>query len=118
MLDREEDARERTARQTAAGRALWAHVIHDHLAGMLAGEASLRRLCEKMMMPESLDGGPRGTAGVMLAVRTLWFDRMIEAAVRQCRDSFPHRPPQVILLGAGNKAKQQKDRSPIIFSCR
>lgn len=101
MLDMEEDSRERTARQTAAGRALWNHVIHDPLARFLAGESQLRKLQGKM--EETAKGN---TAGVMLAVRTLWFDEKIEAALKQWREGRLCPPtaaatPQVVLLGAG-----------------
>lgn len=104
MLDMEEDSRERTARQTAAGRALWNHVIHDPLARFLAGESQLRKLQGKM--EEMAKGNTaRETAGVMLAVRTLWFDEKIEAALKQWRDSHlcptAGATPQVVLLGAG-----------------
>ncbi|MCO5614560.1 hypothetical protein L7F22_068843 [Adiantum nelumboides] len=100
MLDVEEDSRERTARQTAAGRALWNHVIHDPLARFLAGESQLRTLQGKMEEA----AGSRETAGVMLAVRTLWFDGKIEAALQQWREGThvsSHARPQVVLLGAG-----------------
>ncbi|KAI5065607.1 hypothetical protein GOP47_0020302, partial [Adiantum capillus-veneris] len=100
MLDVEEDSRERTARQTAAGRALWNHVIHDPLARFLAGESQLRKLQGKMEEA----AGSRETAGVMLAVRTLWFDGKIEAALQRWRegsDCSELARPQVVLLGAG-----------------
>lgn len=109
LLDREEDPRERTARQTAAGRALWNHVIHDPLARFLAGESHLRKLQGKME-EAAKESKARGTAGVMLAVRTLWFDGKIEAALRQWRKEDSEGtgrshtcgvPPQVVLLGAG-----------------
>lgn len=104
MLDMEEDSRERTARQTAAGRALWNHVIHDPLARFLAGESQLRKLQGKM--EEMAKGNAeREMAGVMLAVRTLWFDEKIEAALKQWREgrlcASDGATPQVVLLGAG-----------------
>ncbi|CAN1835794.1 Putative S-adenosyl-L-methionine-dependent methyltransferase Mvan_0910 [Linum perenne] len=83
-----------SACQTAAGRALWRHVIHDPLADLLAGETYLRSLHEKIK--NDLLNNARETSGVILAVRTLWFDSRIEAALTPF-----HGEAQVVLLGAG-----------------
>jgi hypothetical protein len=96
-LDPERDYLERSACQTAAGRALWNHVIHDPLAEVFAGDVFLRGLQEKVRRDQ--DKKERETAGVMMAVRTLWFDaRLAEALARFDSTSSNH---QVVLLGAG-----------------
>jgi hypothetical protein len=64
-------------------------------AGELAGEKHLRGLQEKMRRDER--AGAREVPGVMIAVRTLWFDARIEAAVGNLGGA-----PQVVLLGAGS----------------
>ncbi|XP_023002415.1 uncharacterized protein LOC111496264 [Cucurbita maxima] len=89
------DYLQRSACQMAAGRALWKHVIHDPLADLLAGEACLRNLHEKIKKDRS--NNAREMSGVILAVRTLWFDSKIEGALT----SFNGRDSQVVLLGAG-----------------
>ncbi|KAK6278096.1 hypothetical protein POUND7_018419 [Theobroma cacao] len=92
------DSLKKSACQTAAGRALWKHVIHDPLADVLAGETYLRNLHEKIT--KDRHNNARETSGVILAVRTLWFDSKIEAAL----DSFGGAA-QVVLLGAGMDAR-------------
>ncbi|XP_058081691.1 uncharacterized protein LOC131229714 [Magnolia sinica] len=99
MIDKEWDPLERTACQTAAGRALWKHVIHDPVADILAGETYIRSLYEKIRKDRI--NKAREVSGVILAVRTLWFDSRIEAALR----SFDGEEPQVVLLGAGMDAR-------------
>lgn len=94
-IEAEWDYLQRSACQMAAGRALWSHVIHDPLAGLLAGEACLRNLHEKIKKDRS--NNAREISGVILAVRTLWFDSKIEGAL----SSFNGRDSQVVLLGAG-----------------
>ncbi|GFS46497.1 leucine carboxyl methyltransferase [Actinidia rufa] len=89
----------RSACQIAAGRALWKHVVHDPLADLLAGEAYLRGFYEKIK--KDLLNNAREVSGVILAVRTLWFDAKIEAAL----DSFYGGGAQVVLLGAGMDAR-------------
>lgn len=84
-----------SACQTAAGRALWRHAVNDPLADVLAGETYLRSLHEKMKNDRI--NNAREVSGVMLAVRTLWFDSKIEDAIR----SFSNGDSQVVLLGAG-----------------
>jgi hypothetical protein len=84
-----------SACQTAAARALWASAVRDPAAGVLAGEKHLRGLQEKMRRDEL--AGAREVPGVMIAVRTLWFDARIEAAVGNLGGA-----PQVVLLGAGS----------------
>lgn len=82
-----------SACQTAAARACGARV-RDPAAGVLAGEVpggapgadAARR-----------GGRAREVHGVMIAVRTLWFDARVEAAVASLGG-----PAQVVLLGAGN----------------
>lgn len=98
LIERECDAVERSACQTAAGRALWNHVIHDPVAEILAGETYLRNLHNKMRIDKLKNA--RETAGVMLAVRTLWFDSRLEAALRRFKGET-----QVVLLGAGMDAR-------------
>lgn len=88
------DSLKKSACQTAAGRALWKHVIHDPLADVLAGETYLRNLHEKIK--KDRNNNAREISGVILAVRTLWFDSKIEAVL----DSFGGAA-QVVLLGAG-----------------
>lgn len=90
---------QRTACQTAAGRALWNHVIRDPVAHILAGENFLRSLREKMRKDEL--NNAREVSGVILAVRTLWFDSKLEEAVK----SFGEGGAQVVLLGAGMDAR-------------
>ena len=84
-----------SACQTAAARALWATAVRDPAAGVLAGERHLRGLHDKMRRDER--AGAREVPGVMIAVRTLWFDARIEAAVGELGGD-----PQVVLLGAGS----------------
>ncbi|XP_020574267.1 uncharacterized protein LOC110020484 [Phalaenopsis equestris] len=98
-IDREWSALQRTACQTAAGRALWSHVVHDPVAGVLAGDSFLRSLREKMRNDKL--NNAREVSGVILAIRTLWFDAKIEAAIR----SFGEGEAQVVLLGAGMDAR-------------
>lgn len=86
----------RSACQTAAARALWAAAVRDPAAGVLAGERCLRGLHDKMMRDER--AGAREVSGVMVAVRTLWFDARLQAAVA----SLGAGPLQVVLLGAGS----------------
>lgn len=93
-IEKDWDTLRRSACQTAAGRALWKHVIHDPLAGLLAGETYLRSLHEKIKRDKL--NNAREISGVILAVRTLWFDSRVEAAV----NSFGGAA-QVVLLGAG-----------------
>lgn len=94
-IDSEWDSLRRSACQTAAGRALWKHLIHDPLADLLAGETYLRNIHEKIK--KDYLNNAREISGVILAVRTLWFDSQIEAAL----GSFNDRNAQVVLLGAG-----------------
>lgn len=94
-IDSEWDSLRRSACQTAAGRALWKHLIHDPLADLLAGETYLRNIHEKIK--KDYLNNAREISGVILAVRTLWFDSQIEAAL----GSFSDRNAQVVLLGAG-----------------
>lgn len=93
--EKEWDFLQRSACQTAAGRALWKHVIHDPLADLLAGETYLRNLHEKMKKDRL--NNAREISGVILAVRTLWFDSRLEDAL----NSLNGREAQVVLLGAG-----------------
>ncbi|KAL1309470.1 hypothetical protein HN51_052153 [Arachis hypogaea] len=94
-IEREWNFLQRSACQTAAGRALWKHVIHDPLAYLLAGESYLRSLHEKMKKDRL--NNAREISGVILAVRTLWFDSRLEDAL----NSPNGRESQVVLLGAG-----------------
>ena len=94
-IESEWDSLRQSACQTAAGRALWKHVTHDQLAELLAGETYLRSLYEKIKKDRCRNA--REVSGVMLAVRTLWFDSKIEAAL----SSFDGGGAQVVLLGAG-----------------
>lgn len=95
-IEQEWDYLRRSACQTAAGRALWSHVIQDPVAAVLAGESYLRSLYEKMRQDRL--NNAREVSGVILAVRTLWFDSRLEAAL----NSFPDGAAQVVLLGAGD----------------
>lgn len=94
-IEKEWDPLQRSACQTAAGRALWKHVIHDPLADLLAGETYLTSLHEKIKRDCTNDA--REISGVILAVRTLWIDSKLEAALH----SFNAADTQVVLLGAG-----------------
>ncbi|KAK1288735.1 hypothetical protein QJS10_CPB19g00560 [Acorus calamus] len=94
-IDTEWDSLRRSACQTAAGRALWKHVVKDPVAEILAGASYLRSLHEKMRRDHI--NNAREVSGVILAVRTLWFDSKIEAAI----GSFGgDKGSQVVLLGA------------------
>ncbi|XP_020218817.1 uncharacterized protein LOC109802032 isoform X2 [Cajanus cajan] len=86
---------QRSACQTAAGRALWKHAIHDPLADLLAGETYLKNLHEKIKKDRLSNA--REISGVILAVRTLWFDSRLQDAL----NSPNGRAAQVVLLGAG-----------------
>ncbi|KAJ6339111.1 hypothetical protein OIU76_008547 [Salix suchowensis] len=97
-IQSEWDSLRRSACQTAAGRALWKHVIHDPFADLLAGETCLKSFHEKIKNDRLKNA--RETSGVILAVRTLWFDSKIEAAL----SSF-NGEGQVVLLGAGMDAR-------------
>ncbi|CAL0305834.1 unnamed protein product [Lupinus luteus] len=94
-IEKEWDFLQRSACQTAAGRALWKHVTHDPLAELLAGESYLINLHEKIKK-DCLKNATE-ISGVILAVRTLWFDSRIEDAL----SSSNGRESQVVLLGAG-----------------
>ena len=83
-----------SACQTAAVRALWGRAVRDPAAGVLAGERYLRGLHDKMRRDER--AGASEVHGVMIAIRTLWFDARIEAAVAALGGD-----PQVVILGAG-----------------
>ncbi|KAK1274835.1 hypothetical protein QJS04_geneDACA003718 [Acorus gramineus] len=99
-IDTEWDSLRRSACQTAAGRALWKHVVKDPVAEVLAGASYLRSLHEKMRRDHI--NNAREVSGVILAVRTLWFDSKIEAAI----GSFGgDKGSQVVLLGAGMDAR-------------
>ncbi|KAJ7966750.1 Leucine carboxyl methyltransferase [Quillaja saponaria] len=95
MIENEWTPIQRSACQTAAGRALWKQVIHDPLANLLAGESYLRNLHEKIK--KDCLNNAREISGVILAVRTLWFDSRLENAL----NSFNGGEAQVVLLGAG-----------------
>ncbi|KAL1198721.1 hypothetical protein V5N11_002984 [Cardamine amara subsp. amara] len=97
-IQSEWDYFKKSACQTAAGRALWKHVIHDPLAHLFAGETHLRNLHIKIQNDQV--NNAREVSGVILAVRTLWFDSRIQAAL----DSFHGDAAQVVLLGAGMDA--------------
>lgn len=84
-----------SACQTAAGRALWKQVVRDPLAEVLAGESYLRSLHDKIRGDQLKRA--REVSGVIIAVRTLWFDSRLENAV----GSFAGGEAQVVLLGAG-----------------
>ena len=94
-IENEWDPLQRSACQTAAGRALWKHLIHDPLADLLAGETYLTSLYEKIKKDRISNA--REVSGVILAVRTLWFDSKIEALL----NSFTMKEAQVVFLGAG-----------------
>ncbi|KAF6136267.1 hypothetical protein GIB67_042752 [Kingdonia uniflora] len=94
-IEEEWDSLQRSACQTAAGRALWKHLIHDPVADVLAGEKYLTSFYEKIKKDRL--NNAREISGVILAVRTLWFDSHIEAAL----NSFDGEETQVVLLGAG-----------------
>lgn len=94
-IENEWDSLRQSACQTAAGRALWNHVVHDPLAELFAGETYLRSLHEKIKKDRLTNA--REVSGVILAVRTMWFDSKIEAAL----NSFYGGAAQVVLLGAG-----------------
>ncbi|KAI9201537.1 hypothetical protein LWI28_024980 [Acer negundo] len=94
-IDNEWNSLQRSACQTAAGRALWKHVVNDPLADLLAGEAYLKTVYEKIKKDRL--NNAREISGVILAIRTLWFDSQIEAAL----NSFNDKEAQVVLLGAG-----------------
>ncbi|XP_065881915.1 uncharacterized protein [Euphorbia lathyris] len=92
------DPLRKSACQTAAGRALWKHLIHDPFADLLAGETHLRSLHQKIKNDQL--NNAREISGVILAVRTLWFDSKVEAALTSFREES-----QVVLLGAGMDAR-------------
>lgn len=94
-IEKEWDFLQRSACQTAAGRALWKHAICDPLAELLAGETYLRNLHQKIK--EDRLNNAHEISGVILAVRTLWFDSRLEDAL----NSTNGREAQVVLLGAG-----------------
>ncbi|XP_060199680.1 uncharacterized protein LOC132628021 isoform X2 [Lycium barbarum] len=94
-VEQDWDSLRQSACQTAAGRALWKHVIHDPLAELLAGETYLKKLYEKIK--KDILNNAREVSGVIIAVRTLWFDKRIEAALT----SFDGGGAQVVILGAG-----------------
>ncbi|XP_059279120.1 uncharacterized protein LOC132033226 [Lycium ferocissimum] len=94
-VEQDWDSLRQSACQTAAGRALWKHVIHDPLAELLAGETHLKKLYEKIK--KDILNNAREVSGVIIAVRTLWFDKRIEAALT----SFDGGGAQVVILGAG-----------------
>lgn len=71
-------------------------MIHDPLAEVFAGDLFLRGLQEKVRRDQ--DKEARETAGVMMAVRTLWFDARLADALARFDSSTDH---QVVLLGAG-----------------
>ncbi|KAL5704617.1 hypothetical protein ACHQM5_023016 [Ranunculus cassubicifolius] len=99
-IDSEWDSLQLSACQTAAGRALWRHMIHDPVADILAGEKYLRSLHEKIKKDKLCNA--REISGVILAVRTLWFDSEIKSALT----SFDNgEETQVVLLGAGMDAR-------------
>ncbi|ESQ44807.1 hypothetical protein EUTSA_v10003240mg [Eutrema salsugineum] len=101
-IQTEWDYLQKSACQTAAGRALWKHVIHDPLAHLFAGETHLRNLHTKIQTDRL--NNAREVSGVILAVRTLWFDTRIQAAL----DSFDNDAAQVVLLGAGMDARSYR----------
>ncbi|KAM0009538.1 putative methyltransferase Ppm1/Ppm2/Tcmp, S-adenosyl-L-methionine-dependent methyltransferase [Helianthus debilis subsp. tardiflorus] len=94
-IESEWDSVKQSACQTAAGRALWNHVVNDPLAELFAGETYLKNLYDKIKK-DRLNNAPE-VSGVILAVRTLWFDSKLELAV----ESFGGGGAQVVLLGAG-----------------
>lgn len=94
-IESEWDPLQQSACQTAAGRALWKHVTHDLFAEVLAGETYLRSFYEKIKKDRS--NNAREVSGVILAVRSLWFDSKLEAAI----SSFNGAAAQVVVVGAG-----------------
>ncbi|KAF8024329.1 hypothetical protein BT93_F1498 [Corymbia citriodora subsp. variegata] len=98
-IEKEWDFLQQSACQTAAGRALWKHIINDPFADVLAGETYLRSLHEKIK--KDCTNNAREISGVILAVRTLWFDSKIEAVI----NSFDGEAAQVVFLGAGMDAR-------------
>ncbi|KAJ4836613.1 hypothetical protein Tsubulata_027535 [Turnera subulata] len=97
-IQNEWDTLRRSACQTAAGRALWKHMVHDPVADLLAGETYLRSLHDKIKNDHL--NNAREISGVILAVRTLWFDSKLEAALNSLKGEA-----QVVLLGAGMDAR-------------
>ncbi|KVI06558.1 Leucine carboxyl methyltransferase [Cynara cardunculus var. scolymus] len=93
-IENDWDSVKQSACQTAAGRALWKHVVHDPLAELFAGETYLKSLYEKIKKDRL--NNAREVSGVILAVRTLWFESKLEAAVKSFGGGA-----QVVLLGAG-----------------
>ncbi|XP_073142227.1 uncharacterized protein [Henckelia pumila] len=93
------DSLRRSGCQTAAGRASWKHIIHDPVAELLAGETYLRSIYDKIKKDRL--NNAREISGVILAVRTLWMDSKLEAAL----DSPDGAGAQVVLLGAGMDAR-------------
>lgn len=73
-------------------------MIHDPLADVLAGETCLRNVYDKIK--KDCLNNAREISGVILAIRTLWFDSKLEAALR----SFGSGISQVVLLGAGEQS--------------
>ncbi|EXB67772.1 Putative S-adenosyl-L-methionine-dependent methyltransferase [Morus notabilis] len=94
-IGKEWDALRQSACQTAAGRALWRHVIHDPLADLLAGETYLRSLHEKI--EKDCINNASEISGVILAIRTLWIDSRLEEALHPSHG----KETQIVLLGAG-----------------
>ncbi|KAL0360678.1 UNVERIFIED_CONTAM: putative S-adenosyl-L-methionine-dependent methyltransferase MAV [Sesamum radiatum] len=101
-IESEWDFLRRSACQTAAGRALWKQVIHDPLAELFAGETYLKSIYEKIKKDRL--NNAREISGVILAVRTLWFDSKLEAAL----SSSDGGGAQVVLLGAGMDARSYR----------
>ncbi|KAL3845240.1 hypothetical protein ACJIZ3_002643 [Penstemon smallii] len=101
-IESEWDSLRRSACQMAAGRALWKHVIHDEVAELLAGETYLKNIYEKIKNDRL--NNAKEIHGVILAVRTLWFDSKLEAAL----SSFDGGGAQVVLLGAGMDARSYR----------
>ncbi|GAV58861.1 LCM domain-containing protein [Cephalotus follicularis] len=97
-IEKEWDSLQQSACQTAAGRALWKHMINDPVAGLLAGETYLRNFHEKIQ--KDYLNNAREVSGVILAVRTLWFDSKVKAALDSSNGGA-----QVVLLGAGMDAR-------------
>lgn len=89
------DTLRRSACQTAAGRALWKAAVKDPLAELFAGETYLKSVYAKIVKDRV--NNAREVSGVILAVRTLWFDAKLEAALTE----FGGGGAQVVLLGAG-----------------
>ncbi|KAG8377789.1 hypothetical protein BUALT_Bualt08G0070200 [Buddleja alternifolia] len=98
-IESEWDPARRSACQTAAGRALWRQVIQDPLAELFAGETYLKNVYEKIKKDKL--NKAREISGVILAVRTLWFDSKLEMAL----SSSVGGGAQVVLLGAGMDAR-------------